>query len=91
MAGGVHLGTPRKRPGRISRQNHQAKGPGRRVRARAELLWRALTRMGSLPTNAMMPPVSQFKRFDVRDHIRLGIEPLPEILQRVGRLKPDEG
>ena len=39
----------------------------------------------------MMPPVTQFKRFDVRDHIRLGIESFPEILQRVGCLKPDEG
>jgi len=40
---------------------------------------------------AMMPPVSQFKRFDVRDLIRRGIEPFPEILQRIGRLKTDEG
>jgi uncharacterized protein (DUF2249 family) len=39
----------------------------------------------------MMPPVSQFKRFDVRDLIRRGIEPFPEIFQRVGRLKPAEG
>ena len=38
-----------------------------------------------------MPPIGSFKRFDVRDLIRDGIEPLPEILQRVGRLKPDEG
>ena len=38
-----------------------------------------------------MPPISQFKRFDVRDLIRRGIEPFPEILQRVGRLKPKEG
>ncbi len=38
-----------------------------------------------------MPPVSQFKRFDVRDLIRRGIEPFPEIHQRVGRLKSDEG
>jgi uncharacterized protein (DUF2249 family) len=41
--------------------------------------------------NAMMPPISQFKRFDVRDLIRRGVEPFPEILQRVGRLKPAEG
>jgi uncharacterized protein DUF2249 len=39
----------------------------------------------------MMPPVNQFKRFDVRDLIRRGIEPFPEIHQRVGKLKPDEG
>jgi len=39
----------------------------------------------------MMPPVSQFKRFDVRQLIERGIEPFPEILQRVTRLKPDEG
>ena len=39
----------------------------------------------------MMPPVSQFKRFDVRDLIRQGVEPFPEILRRVGLLKSDEG
>jgi hypothetical protein len=39
----------------------------------------------------MMPAVSQFKRFDVRDLIRQGVEPFPEIHQRVGRLKPQEG
>jgi hypothetical protein len=39
----------------------------------------------------MMPPVRQFKRFDVRELIRRGLEPFPEILQRVGRLQPDEG
>lgn len=39
----------------------------------------------------MMPPVSQFKRFDVRDLIRRSVEPFPEIVQRVGRLKPEEG
>jgi Uncharacterized conserved protein (DUF2249) len=38
-----------------------------------------------------MPPLNQFKRFDVRELIRRGIEPFPEILQRVGRLKLDEG
>jgi len=38
-----------------------------------------------------MPPMSQFKRFDVRELIRQGIEPFPEIQQRVGRLKPQEG
>jgi hypothetical protein len=39
----------------------------------------------------MRPPVSQFKRFDVRDLLRRGIEPLPEILQRVNKLKTTEG
>ena len=48
---------------------------------------------GSIPKIAknMMPPVSQFKRFDVRDLIGKGIEPFPEIRKRVGQLKPDEG
>ena len=39
----------------------------------------------------MRPPVSQFKRFDVRDLLRRGIEPFPEIYQRVSGLKPTEG
>jgi hypothetical protein len=39
----------------------------------------------------MMPPVDRFKRFDVRDLINRGIEPFPEIRQRVNRLKPEEG
>jgi hypothetical protein len=39
----------------------------------------------------MMPPLSQFKRFDVRDLLRRGIEPFPEIHARVGKLKADEG
>jgi hypothetical protein len=39
----------------------------------------------------MMPPVNQFKRFDVRDLIRRGVEPFPEIHQRVSKLKPAEG
>ena len=33
----------------------------------------------------------QFKRFDVRNLIRNGIEPFPEILERVSRLKSGEG
>lgn len=40
---------------------------------------------------ADMPPLSQFKRFDVRDLIRRGGQPFPEIRKRVDRLKPDEG
>lgn len=39
----------------------------------------------------MMPPIKQFKRFDVRQLLSRGIEPLPEIRQRVDALKPDEG
>lgn len=38
-----------------------------------------------------MSSLNQFKRFDVRDLIRRGIEPLPEIHKRVDKLKPDEG
>ena len=39
----------------------------------------------------VMPPLSAFKRFDVRDRIRRGIEPFPEILQRVEALGASEG
>ena len=38
-----------------------------------------------------MPPLNQFKRFDVRDLVRRGVEPLLEIRKRVDVLKPDEG
>ena len=38
-----------------------------------------------------MPPLSQFKRFDVREMIRGGVEPFPAIRQRVDALKPEEG
>src|ERR1017187_6080532 len=38
-----------------------------------------------------MLPLTQFKRFDVRDLIRRGVEPFPEIHKRVNALKPDEG
>ena len=38
-----------------------------------------------------MPPQNKFKRFDVRDLLRNGVEPFPEIFQRVNALKPDEG
>jgi uncharacterized protein (DUF2249 family) len=38
-----------------------------------------------------MIPFSQFKRFDVRHLIRSGIEPFPEILERVSHLKAGEG
>lgn len=38
-----------------------------------------------------MPPLNKFKRFDVRDLLRNGIEPFPEIFQRVKALEPDAG
>ena len=38
-----------------------------------------------------MPPLSQFKRFDVRGLLRQGIEPLPEILKRAQTIGADEG
>ncbi len=38
-----------------------------------------------------MPPINQFKRFDVREILSRGVEPFPEIRQRVDALKPDEG
>lgn len=38
-----------------------------------------------------MPPLNRFKRFDVRELIRSGIEPFPEIRQRVDALMPNEG
>jgi uncharacterized protein (DUF2249 family) len=37
------------------------------------------------------PPLSEFKRFDVRPLLKRGAEPLPEILQRVEALKPGSG
>lgn len=38
-----------------------------------------------------MPPLQNFKRFDVRNLIRSGVEPFPEIRKRVDALKPDAG
>jgi len=38
-----------------------------------------------------MIPLTKFKRFDVREVIRNGIEPFPEIRRRVDALKADEG
>ena len=38
-----------------------------------------------------MPPLSHFKRLDVRDMLRRDIEPFPEIRRRVDALKSDEG
>ena len=39
----------------------------------------------------MMPPANLFKRFDVRDLLRKGVEPFPEIHSRVSRLQPEQG
>ena len=38
-----------------------------------------------------MPSINRFKRFDVRDMLARGVEPFPEIYQRVSVLKPEEG
>jgi Uncharacterized conserved protein (DUF2249) len=38
-----------------------------------------------------MPPLNKFKRFDVRGLLRDGIEPFPEICQRVQALGTDDG
>jgi hypothetical protein len=38
-----------------------------------------------------MLPLNQFKRFDVRELIRKGGEPFPEIRRRVDALRPNEG
>jgi hypothetical protein len=42
-------------------------------------------------SNACMPPLHKFKKFDVRPLLQKGREPLPEITKRVARLKEDEG
>jgi hypothetical protein len=42
-------------------------------------------------TKVVMPPLSKFKKFDVRALLEKGLEPLPEILKRVQSLKPDQG
>lgn len=38
-----------------------------------------------------MLPMNKFKRFDVREMLSRGVEPLPEVRKRVNALKPDEG
>jgi uncharacterized protein (DUF2249 family) len=43
------------------------------------------------PTNLAMPPLSRFKKLDVRPVLAKGREPLPEILKRVAQLKSGEG
>jgi hypothetical protein len=42
-------------------------------------------------TKVHMPPLSKFKKFDVRALLEKGFEPLPEILKRIQSLKPDQG
>ena len=39
----------------------------------------------------MMPPLQSFKRFDVRDMLRKGVEPFPFIRERVDALPAGEG
>ena len=48
-------------------------------------------RPGRAECSRFMPPLNQFKRFDVREMLRDGGEPFPEIRKRVDTLKPDEG
>ena len=38
-----------------------------------------------------MPPIANFKRIDVRDLVRRGGKPLPQIQERAADIKPDEG
>ena len=38
-----------------------------------------------------MPPLSKFKRFDVRGLLQQGIEPFPEIFKRAQALGADNG
>jgi hypothetical protein len=38
-----------------------------------------------------MPPLGKFKRFDVREMIREGVEPFPFVRDRVDELKAGEG
>lgn len=38
-----------------------------------------------------MPPLSQFKRFDVRPLLNRGVEPLSEIRKRVDSLEANQG
>jgi hypothetical protein len=38
-----------------------------------------------------MPPMSQFKRWDVREMIRTGVEPFPEIRKRADALEAGKG
>jgi uncharacterized protein (DUF2249 family) len=45
-----------------------------------------------MPKNpAFMPPLSRFKRFDVRPLLKRGEEPLPQILKRVQALTAGDG
>jgi hypothetical protein len=38
-----------------------------------------------------MPPITNFKRVDLRDLIRRGGHPLPDIQQRAANIQPGEG
>lgn len=39
----------------------------------------------------MMPPINQFKRFDVRPMLARGVEPFPEIFTRAQALPAGQG
>jgi len=43
------------------------------------------------PKKFVMPPLSKFKKLDVRPMLKKGLEPLSEIVRRVEGLKADEG
>jgi hypothetical protein len=51
---------------------------------------RRQNRLGACLQNGW-PPLNRFTRFDVRQLIRNGVEPFPEIRRRVDALGPDEG
>jgi hypothetical protein len=40
---------------------------------------------------SQMPPANRFKKVDVREMIRNGVEPFPFIRERVDALKPGDG
>lgn len=42
-------------------------------------------------SHRMMPPLSAFKRFDVRPLLERGEEPFPQIRKRVSAVKPGKG
>src|SRR5262245_50675538 len=58
-----------------------------------ELSWRGMMKTATrrFPTPFSMPPLSRFKKFDVRPLLKKGIEPLPEILKRIQDLRAGDG
>jgi hypothetical protein len=53
--------------------------------------WPRRVALNSASHQVNMPPLSKFKRFDVRPLLKGGGEPLSEILKRVQALRSDEG